>query len=381
MTPRRRWDPCIYHRGGHTVDFFRGYLSPDHRQVLLIAGAGFDPRSARVCELIAAAAPGRVQGLFLHEERPAPHPELVRRAEANRDRLLACLPDGRVQSVEVFAADNAVVGGRAAVALVNEVPLEGITDIFVDVSALSIGVAFPLIRHVLRCVETSADGSARNLHVVVIDEPATDSAINSIPCDMAGAIHGFRGGWGLDSRSRAATLWIPQLSRGKQAILRQIFQVLRNAQPDTVVCPILPFPSSNPRLPDELLEEYADELQRELPEGWQVDARDLVFADEQSPLDLYRTILRIDDARFRVFAEVGGSRIVLSPLGSKALSLGALMAALERDFTVMYVESIGYAVDFGRIEAANTHQPSDIVHVWLHGEAYASIGDTEVKGR
>ena len=57
------------------------------------------------------------------------------------------------------------------------------------------------------------------------------------------------------------------------------------------------------------------------------------------------------------------------------------MAALERDFTVMYVESIGYAVDFARIDAAQTRQPSDIVHVWLHGEAYASMGATEVKGQ
>jgi hypothetical protein len=378
MTPRRRWDPCIYHRGSHAAEFLRQYLSSAGRQVLLVAGAGFDPRSTRVCELMAAAAAGRIRGLLLREERPAPAPELVRRAEENRDRLLGWLPGAQVCPVEVFAADNAVVGGRAAVALVNEVTLEGITDVFVDVSALSIGVAFPLVRHLVRCVETAADGSARNLHVVVTDEPATDSAISSVPCDLAGAIHGFRGGWGLDSRSRAATLWMPQLSRGKQAILRQIFQVLRNAQPDTVVCPILPFPTSNPRLPDELLEEYAEELQ----DAWQVDARDLVFADEQSPLDLYRTILRIDDARSRVFAEVGGSRIVLSPLGSKALSLGALMAALERDdFSVMYVEAIGYAVDFARIEAARTHQPSDIVHVWLHGEAYASMGGTEVKGR
>ena len=213
--------------------------------------------------------------------------------------------------------------------------------------------------------------TAKYLHVLVVDAPSTDHAIRSIPGDLPAAIHGFRGGWGLDSRSRAATLWMPQLSKGKQAILRQIYQVLRNAQPDTVVCPILPFPSSNPRLPDELLEEYAEELQ---PGGsitsWQVDARDLVYADEKSPVDLYRTILRIDDGRRRVFEQVGGSQTILSPLGSKALSLGALMAALERDFTVMYVEAIGYTVDFALLDA-RAHEPQgELVHLWLHGDAY-----------
>ena len=139
-----------------------------------------------------------------------------------------------------------------------------------------------------------------------------------------------------------------------------------DAQPDTVVCPILPFPAARPRLPDELIEEYAEELQT----SWQVDARDLVYADEKSPVDLYRTILRIDNARRRVFAEVGGSQIILSPLGSKALSLGALMAALERDFTVMYVEAIGYVVDFARLDARLPEPPGELVHLWLHGDAY-----------
>ena len=142
--------------------------------------------------------------------------------------------------------------------------------------------------------------------------------------------------------------------------------MLRNAQKDAVVCPILPFPSSSPRLPDELIEEFAEELQT----SWSVDVRDLVYADEKSPLDLYRTILRIDDARRRVFESVGGSQIVLSPIGSKALSLGALMAALERDFTILHVEAIGYTLDISRVDEVTS--TAELVHIWLYGDAYGS---------
>jgi hypothetical protein len=56
----------------------------------------------------------------------------------------------------------------------------------------------------------------------------------------------------------------------------------------------------------------------------------------------------------------------------------ALMAALDRDFTVMYVESIGYDVDFDRIANVGESRQTEIVHVWLHGEAYASETSTEV---
>jgi hypothetical protein len=373
MSAPRRWDPCIYHRGNHAAGFVRDYLAQSDRRVLLVAGGGFDPRSTHICEVMTQVAPGRARGLFLREERPGPHPELVKRAEANCDLLRSWLPDAMIHHIQVLATDNAAVGGRNAVTLVNEVSLDGLTDIFVDVSALSLGVAFPLIRHLLRSVMSAGLGRPKNLHVVVMDEPPTDHAIRSIPGDLPAPIHGFRGGWGLDERSRAATLWMPQLSRGKQAILRQIYQVLRNSQPDTVVCPILPFPAARPRLPDELIEEYAEELQ----ESWQVDARDLIYADEKSPVDLYRTILRIDDARRRVFSAVGGSQIILSPVGSKALSLGALMAALERNFTVMYVEAIGYDVDFDRLSARAAGPEGEFVHLWLHGEAYGSPSGTE----
>ena len=116
---------------------------------------------------------------------------------------------------------------------------------------------------------------------------------------------------------------------------------------------------------------------RSAPSLHPLDARNIVYAAENNPLDLYRTILRIDDARKRVFAETGGSLIVLSPIGSKVLAVGALMAAIERDFPVVYVESIEYTVNFKMIEQ-NRHEGGEIVHVWLHGEAYGKLSGNEI---
>jgi hypothetical protein len=352
-----RWDRCVYHRGEHTDDFLRHYLSEPHRELLLLAGAGFDPRSTVVAERLAQCRPQRTRGYFLREERPRPDPALVVQAKRNEEILLDLLPESEVQRLEVFAADNALVGGRTAVRLVNGISLDGLSDIFVDLSALSIGVAFPIVRHLLGRVEQTA----QNLHLVVADEPKTDAAILAVDAEAADTIHGFKGGWGLDDNSRAAVLWMPQLADGKRATLERIRQ---RVQPHAS-CPILPFPAANPRLPDELVDHYREEFEN----TWRVDARDVVYASERGPLDLYRTILRLDDSRKRVFAEIGGSQIVLSPVGSKALAVGALMAALERDFTVMYVEALGYLVDFDSLERERAAHPTELVHVWLHGEA------------
>ena len=104
-----------------------------------------------------------------------------------------------------------------------------------------------------------------------------------------------------------------------------------------------------------------------------MDARDLVYADERAPIDLYRTILRMDDDRRRIFADLGGSLIVLSPLGSKVLAIGALMAALERDFTVMYVETREYSVDLNHLATVRANEPKELMHVWLRGEVYGQV--------
>jgi hypothetical protein len=273
-----------------------------------------------------------------------------------------------VERLDIFASDNAVVGGRSAVGLISGLSLDGLTDIFVDLSALSVGVAFPTIRYLLGSVERGE----QNLHLIVADEPATDSGIVAASGDVADTVHGFKGGWGLDANSRAARLWMPQLACGKRGILERIHQ---RVEPHAV-CPILPFPASRPRLADELIEHFGAEFEN----AWKVDAGDIVYAGERGPLDLYRTILRMDEARKRVFAEVGGSQIILSPVGSKALAIGALMAALDRDFAIMYVEALGYEVDLTRLDAARGARPGDLVHVWLHGEAYPQTGSTEAAG-
>lgn len=361
-----RWDRCVYHQGENTEDFLKQYVSEPHRQILLLAGAGFDPRSTAIAERLARYGFGRTRGYFLREERPRPNPTLVARATENERELLALLPDSAVERLDIFAADNAVVGGRTAVRIVNGVSLDGLTDIFVDFSALSIGVAFPLVRHLLGRV----DRTRQNLHLVIADEPGTDAAISATEAELADTIHGFKGGWGLDDNSRAVVLWMPQLAAGKRSALERIRQ---RVQPHAY-CPILPFPAANPRLPDELIEHYREEFEN----TWRVDARDVVYANERGPLDLYRTILRMDDSRSRVFVEIGGSQIILSPVGSKALAVGALMAALERDFTIMYVEALGYSVDFPTLDKARALHTTELVHVWLHGEAYPAVAMKEV---
>jgi hypothetical protein len=360
MSNRRLWDRCVSHRGLETERFASDYFCATDRHVLLIAGIGFDPRSTTVGKLLAHILDQRLSGFLIREERPDPSRELVQRAMRSYDEMIKVVPKFIEKMINIFAPDGAVIGGRNSIRALSAISVAEFTDIVVDFSALSIGVAFPITRLLFEHARTGVQSF--NLHLMVTDEPFTDDLISPTACDIVDTVHGFKAGFGLFDKSRAARLWLPQLIGGRNAVLDKIHSYCTPHD----VCPILPFPASRPRLPDELIEEYSSEFES----TWGVDTRNIVFADEEKPLDLYRTILRIDDARKPVFEGTGGSTIILSPIGSKVLAIGALMSALERDFPVAQVESIAYTVDFNELDARRS-QSGEVVHIWLSGDAYA----------
>lgn len=355
-SPQRRWDPCIYHSGDDANGFIAQHFAEPARNVFLIAGAGFDPRSTAIATQLTAVATN-IEALFIRETRPDPAPNLLKRADANQGALAKAVAKHEILPIAIFGPDGAVVGGRNVATALSSKSLEDLTDVVVDVSALSVGTSFPAIRYL---IERSAKMKAPyNLHVLVTHDPQLDMTIKSVASDAPGYVHGFRGQSTLDSAAGAARLWLPQLSAGRGSALGRLHAFV--APHDT--CPILPFPCSDARRGDKLAEEYRTEFE----DSWEVDTRNIVYADEEDPIDLYRTILRLDDLRRPVFEQAGGSMLVLSPLGSKVTALGALLAALERNLPVAYLESIGYEL---AEDATVTNQTPNLVHIWLEGEVY-----------
>ena len=360
MSQKYNWDPCVVHRGELASDFIAEYFASKSRNVLLIAGAGFDPRAVALCRRIVTFT-NRIHALFIQEQRPNPAKSLVERAAANIKQLFSLLESYDLMPFDIFGSDNAVIGGRNVVKELHQRKFDVFTDVVVDISAMSIGTSFPLIRYLIESMEYYPGRT--NLHLFVMPDAKLDESIVPIAGDKVGFIHGFRGGWALEKNANAAKLWLPQLAHGRRAALQRIFDYV---QPHDT-CPILPFPSDRPRLCDELAEYYLNELES----VWTVDPRNVIYAAEDDPLDIYRTILRIEDLRNPVFKEFGGSLLVLSPTGSKVLALGALMAALERNLPVAYLESIGY--DYKETKpASGNSQDIEFIHVWLEGDVYHS---------
>lgn len=363
-----KWsEQCISHLDDSVFEFFISYFSKESRNCLLIGGAGFDPRTAKIVTELSCILGSRLSVVLIKEERPSPEAQLILRAEENLQQIRDTCGHVDVRSVDILADDGAIVGGRNVINSILDIKFSDFTDVVIDLSALSTGVSFPLVSYVYN--ESKKLSWELNVHIAVVSNPKLDGAIVSDPHERASEARGFQEVNLFSDTTEKTKLWLPIVSGDKRHILNTIYGQLKPQ--DT--CPILPFPSENPKKGDNIA--YAifssiyDEMGGGLENDWELEPQNFLYADERAPLDIYRTIIRIAHERAPVFEAFGGSTIVLSPLGSKIPSIGALMAGLEKEFPVVYVEAIGYNVDWDLAEAIGP-EDSKMAHVWLCGDAY-----------
>lgn len=371
MSAGRWYEQCVAHYDDKVISFFTSHFDEQHRSCLIVAGAGFDPRSAELVTKLSSILGDRLTTSLIKEERPDPDSTLVKKAAENLENIKAHCAISSVHSVDIFADDGAVVGGRNVIQALSGIDFSSFTDVIVDMSALSMGVSYPMISYIFQSLESISPDI--NLHLALMSNPELDSAIASEPNDKMSNIHGFAMS-DLYGESDKALLWLPLLSEKKQQLHKIIYDSINPHD----ICPILPFPAEDPKKGDRIASRVFDLIQADwggpMDNDWGLDPRNFVYADERKPLDIYRTILRINAERKPVFETFGGSTVVLSPMGSKIPTLGALMAAIEGEFPVVYVESIAYNVDWTKINNIGPSQ-SRMSHIWLCGDAYLTTDD------
>lgn len=360
---RPHWENCITHFDNSVAEFVQSYFAEPNRRCLLVAAAGFDPRSRRVPTLLAATLGDRLNAIFIREERGQPDQDLLARADANEAALREIVPDARVESIEVFGDDGAAVGGPRIAALLNAIPIDPeVTDVILDLSALSIGIGFPAAKILLADCEDAKD---RAFHLLIVSNPELDDRIVSEPADTAMSVKGFSGLGHLDGALETAQIWLPQLAEGRKQALTTIGTAVSECYK---ICPVLPFPARDPRRADALIGEFENELVNE----WAVDPRDLVYVSEWNPLDSYRSISLLKSRYDKTVEGTFEPHMILSPVGSKVMAAGALMAAIEHDLTVQYIETVRYELSGEQDqEMADEDQ---MVHVLLSGPAYGDYG-------
>jgi hypothetical protein len=372
LTETIRWRDYVLLRNSEFDDFWRNHGNESGRRLLFIVGRGFDPRTALGIEKLATIANGcsvDLMALEFDEGESSLQVTLEDAVAKNWDRLQAAVMGrGEILTREIrFRSEDGhrVAARNAANVISSENVIEAYTDVVVDVSAMPHGVFFPVIARLLYFHDAmrKAGKAAPNIHVVVSEDPELDTNIREQGIDEnASFLHPFEGEFNREAKGVNPAVWIPVLGEGRTAQFDRIYDLVK---PDEV-CPILPSPSRNPRRGDDIVLEYRDLLFDQL----RVDPRNIIYASESNPFEVYRQIRQASLHYRDVMQLIGGCRISLSALCGKLMSLGVMLVAYE--LKANNILNVGVA----HIECQGYEMPSEPllnieqVGLWVAGECY-----------
>ena len=366
-----RWEPYVLWRDAEFGLRWHAHLAARPRNVLIIAGLGFDPRAVSVSqELINAGGEGKRDLWLLCYDNGQETTEAQRQTVANNDagfeslfgtpRSLTRLPIAmRTERARSATCQNT----KAAISRPKE--LLAYDDVIVDISALPRMISLMTVAQLLTLFDDrkTAGETAPNLHVVAAESASEDfgTAENSLDADVI-LLTGFSGR--LDSEAlQNPKIWVPILGEAQDIRLQRIFDKI---QPDQI-CPVVPFPTRDPRRGDQIIESH----QRILFDEFNVEPRNILYASEYNPFEAYREVFMAIDRYRDALVELGDCRVFVSPLSSKLLSISTLLACYDHkrqkggkfDVGIPYVEVASYGASNGNFQGERT-----LTSMWLTGE-------------
>ncbi len=365
-----RWSE--YYLDHNYENFWCKRMKDPDASVCMILGVGFDPRSLIALERISrCSSPGQLGYVAMLLRPSSSTKKETQGIESfttnNQQRLLAVTDGKKIEYREIELRDESgyAVGGRRAVELLHA-RLDEITqyrDVIVDISGLPRTIFFSIIAFLCKQADL---GKIKNLHVAVTEDSSVDGRILGSEYGDADYIPYF----GLVKPKKI--VWLPVIGKNEKERLGKIHDLLES---DCIeVCPILPFPARNLRRADDLLVQ----LKEVLFERIFVSKTNIIHCDERTPFDIYRQIVQIDTyyhEQLQSLPGLGEITTVVSPLANKMLSLGVLLAAIERNLPVSYVEAGTYDIEMEDDTWTSSQSDSVTSEIWLTGEPYASIKD------
>ena len=308
--------------------------------------------------------------------------------EENAGQLQAIFaPLGATKHIPIGsgAKDEDDISASAALRIQVEAVLAEVTDqtdVILDVSSLPRITHLALLTSLLNKLvpdklhEPGTDhplhANGVNFQVLVAEDAKLDGEIRAEdPSRDLVLIPGFATALQAESVQDWPLVLFPVLGENRVDQMRKIMDSAM-IPVSAEVCPVLPHPSKDPRRADNLLVEYRGPLfdSRRTPTS------NILYAHESHPFEAYRQLLGAM-RRYRDSLRIlGGCRLVVTPLGSKLITIGAGLACFEMrppdlnekfGVAVLLAEPKRYIVD---IDTLKESRP-EITVLLLTGEPYA----------
>jgi hypothetical protein len=366
-----RWRDYVMARGDQFDCFWAEHAGEAGRRILFVVGRGFDPRAPfALSRLTKAVGSCPIDLLALHfdDELAADSAGQKSSMDANWQQFGQLIAGrGTVESRTVkFRNDkrDSIADRSAANLFADDSAVESYTDVIVDISAMPRVIYFPVLSRLIYFHDErlKAGKATPNIHVFVAEDPRVDTLIREHGMDEeAKFLHPFEGPFNREATGEQTTIWIPALGEGRT---NHFERMLAHVNP-TDVCPVLPSPARNPRRGDDIVLEH----QKLLFDQVGIDPRNIIYASEFNPFDMYRQVRRTVLHYHDVLKLIGGCRVALSAMCSKVMSLGIFLVAYELkkspfEVGVAHIECQGYELP------VNLTINVEPVSIWIAGECY-----------
>lgn len=388
------WDHYVFRRGNGVHELWDRLHDNRPMRVLYIAGRGFDVRAQAVMrEYVASlqsAGTRLVDAKLLLIGFGSYELETDVRAltEENAAALQAIFaPLGSVQTIAMGGSgpEDGDIGASNFLRLGVQQVLAAVTDqtdIILDVSSLPRVVYLALLTSLLqklvpdkqiKCNEPhplAANGV--NFQVLVAEDARLDGMIIAEdPSNELVQIPGFSGAFHAESVQDWPLVWFPILGENR---VNQLQKVLASSviSATAEICPVIPHPSKNPRRADDLLVEYLEPLFK----SRQTPTSNIVYVHESNPFEAYRQLLSAMRRYQHSMNVLGNCRLVVTPLGSKLVTVGAGLACFEMrpaDVNATYRVAVPLADPKRYVASVQSLKDSkpEISALLLTGEAYS----------
>lgn len=381
------WERYVFRRGPDAEELWDSLFRRRSTRLLYITGRGFDLRmrmtlDSFVSNLRLGGAQIENAQLLLVGFPYELAPELVELTESNA----AAARDifdlvGKTTDVEFgrSAAGEDDLSATNALRIATEGILEripGCTDVVLDVSSLPRILALALTTSLLQALvpERSQSGSLGangvNFQVIVAEDSSLDAHIHGVdPSNDLVLIPGFSSAFRAESMRDWPLAWFPILGEHRES---QLEKVMAEIPGEAEIYPVLPHPSADARRADRLLVEY----RAPLFDVKKTPISNILLVDEKNPFEAYRRLLHAMQRYRESMRILGGCRLVVTPLSSKLVTIGAGLACFEMrpangemDYGVAipYATPTRYEAEGGRLR---TSEP-EIACLLLTGEAYS----------
>lgn len=386
---RMLWDQYVFRRGSDANDLWDSMFENRTMRLLYIAGSGFDVRAQvvmRQCIESILNSGGVVEDAELilinltNYRLDADLEELTEQNARELGEIFA--PIGKVESVSFGATeDGEELSASSALRLGTDAVLRKVTDqtdIILDASSLPKVVYLALMTSLLnrlipdKNAHNPLAAGGVNFQVLVAEDANLDGQIMAEELgNEIVLVPGFSGAMQAESVQDWPLVWFPILGEHRVNQLKQIVR-LTEIPGEAEICPVLPHPSRNPRRADRLLVEYKEPLfdSRRTPTS------NILYVHESQPFEAYRRLLGAMKRYRESMAILGGCRLVVTPFGSKLITLGAGLACFEmrpQDLEAEYGVAIPHAEPtryVADVQAIRSSRP-EICSLLLTGQAYA----------